>query len=63
MSTDCQNAFDNLKKFLTTATLLAHPNFSLPFILDTNASQVCIGAVLFQEIDGNPRVIIYASRT
>lgn len=62
-TTDCQNAFDNLKKCLTTAPLLAHPNFSLPFILDTDASQVGLGAVLSQEIEGKIRVITYASRT
>lgn len=62
-TTDCQNAFDNLKKCLTTAPLLAHPNFSLPFIIDTVASQVSLGAVLSQEIEETNRVITFASRT
>lgn len=53
-TTDCQNVFDNLKKCLTTAPLLPHPNFSLPFILDTDASQVGLGAVLSQEIEEKP---------
>lgn len=57
------SVFDNLKKFLTTAPLLAHPNFFLPFILDTGASQVGLGAVLSQEIEGKTRVITFASRT
>lgn len=50
-TSDCQSAFDNLKKCLTTAPILAHPNFSVPFILDTDASQVGLGAVLSQDID------------
>lgn len=55
--------FNNLMKCLTTAPLIAHPNFSLPFILDTDASQVGLGAVLSQEIEGTTRVITFASRT
>lgn len=61
-TTDCQNAFDNLKKCLITAALLAYPNFSLPFILDTDASQVGLGAVLSQEIQEKTRVITFSSR-
>lgn len=62
-TSDCQSAFDNLKKCLTSTPVLAHPNFSVPFILDTDASQVGLGAVLSQDIDGTTKVISYASRT
>jgi hypothetical protein len=48
---------------LTEAPILAHPDFSQPFILDTDASDVAIAAVLSQKIDGNEHVIAYASRT
>ena len=48
---------------LTTAPILAHPDFSQPFILDTDASDLAIGSVLSQKIDNKERVLAYASRT
>ena len=47
-SKDCQEAFDTLKGKLTNAPILAHPDFSQPFTLDTDASNQAIGAVLSQ---------------
>ena len=44
----CQKAFDELRHRLSTAPVLAHPNFQLPFILDTDASNIGLGAVLSQ---------------
>ena len=61
-SKDCQEAFDTLKGKLTNAPILAHPDFSQPFTLDTDASNQAIGAVLSQNIDGKECVIAYASR-
>ena len=37
--------------------------FSKPFILDTDASDVAIGAVLSRVHDGVEKVNVYASRT
>ena len=48
---------------LVTAPILAHPDFTKPFILDTDASNHAIGAVLSQKIGDKERVIAYASRT
>jgi len=42
--------------------VLQHPDFSLPFVLHCDASQVAIGAVLSQEVDGQLRPIEFASK-
>ncbi len=55
-------AFEALKQRLTTAPVLAFPNERDKFILDTDASNVGIGAVLSQLQDGHERVIAYGSR-
>lgn len=62
-TSDCQSAFDTLKLRLTNAPILGHPDFDHPFMLDTDASNVSIGTVLSQNIDGTERVVAYASRT
>jgi hypothetical protein len=58
----CQVAFDELKQHLTTAPILAMPIDNAPFVLDTDASDLAIGAVLSEVIDGEERVIAYANR-
>ena len=60
---ECSEAFNSLKLVLITAPILAHPDFSKPFILDTDASDQAIGAVLAQRFDNIERVVAYASRT
>ena len=60
---NCQSAFSELKSRLTSAPILAFRDFQLAFILDTDASQTGIGAVLSQVQDGTERVIAYASRS
>ena len=58
-----QKAFDTLKQALTTAPILAFPNFNKEFILYTDASNIGIGAVLMQNDEqGKSRAIAYASR-
>ena len=59
---ECQKAFEQLKQHLTTAPVLAYPDHSLPFLLDTDASNVGTGAVLSQVQDGQERVVAYYSK-
>ena len=56
------DAWTTLKKSLTEAPVMAYPDPSATFVLDTDASQDGIGAVLSQIIDGEEKVISYGSR-
>lgn len=61
-SDECISAFENMKQQLKEVPILAFPDFSKPFILDTDASFDTIGAVLSQKDDqGRERVIAYGS--
>ena len=60
---ECANSFAVLKQQLTSAPILAFPDCSKPFILDTDASQDDIGAVLSQIHEGAERAVAYASRS
>ena len=63
-SKECQEGFDALKHALTMASVLAYPDYTQPFILETDASLKGLGAVLSQKgKDGEVRVIAYASRS
>ena len=61
-STEHQSAFDTLKHCLTTAPILGYPLDQGEMILDTDASDTGIGAVLSQMQDGAERVLAYGSR-
>lgn len=61
-SAECQAAFDELKHRLTTAPVLGYPLDHGGMILDTDASDVGIGAVLSQIQQGRERVLAYGSR-
>ncbi|XP_077863423.1 uncharacterized protein LOC144346754 [Saccoglossus kowalevskii] len=61
-TSECESAFLLLKEKLTTAPVLGYPDFSFPFILQTDASIDGLGAVLVQVQDGTERVIAFASR-
>lgn len=58
----CLQAFELLKEKLICAPILGYADFTRPFILETDASGLGIGAVLYQEQGGKKKVIAYASR-
>ena len=59
----CKEAFDCLKRELTTTPIIQAPDWTAPFELMCDASNYALGVVLAQKIDKLPRVIYYASRT
>ena len=59
---DCHKAFERLKEALISPPVLAHPVYTKPFILEVDASNDGLGAVLSEEQDRNVRPIAYASR-
>ena len=58
----CQMAFEHLQDALATAPVLRYPNPGKRYILDTDASNCTIGAVLSQEGEHGERVVAYGSR-
>ena len=57
-SDDAQHAFERLKQAMVTTPVLALPNFKEPFEVETDASDIGIGAVLMQH--GQP--VAYLSK-
>ena len=63
-STSHQASFLQIKDCLCSAPVLAYPQMDKPFIVQTDASNVGLGAILTQlDGNGNERVVSYASRT
>ena len=59
---DCESAFSAPKAKLASSPILAYPDSSKYFILDTDASNHSLGAVLSQIHDGKERVVCFDSR-
>ena len=59
---ECEEAFQSLKAKLIDAPVLGYPDYTQPFLLQTDASGQGLGALLAQVQDGMERVIAYASR-
>lgn len=55
-------AFEQIRAHLVAAPTLSCPDFSVPFIVQTDASSVGIGAVLTQNINDTEHIIAFASR-
>lgn len=63
MTEEALEAISNLKRSLTTAPVLVHPDYSRPFIVQCDASNSGIGAVLCQiDAEGFERPIYFYSR-
>ena len=56
-----EDSFQKLKEAITEAPLLVYPKEGGGFVLDTDASDKAIGAVLSQVQDGKERVVAYGS--
>ena len=64
-TSDHQKAFEGLKTALLTSVVLAHPDFTRPFVLCTDASLDGLGAVLSQVQKGDTvaRPVAFASKS
>lgn len=60
---EANQAFEEIKRRLTSAPVLASPDFTKPFFIQCDASNTGVGSVLYQESDGIDHPIAYASRT
>jgi transposase InsO family protein len=52
-----ETAFNNLKKALLNDTVISYPDFNHPFYVATDASNVGVGTVLYQKINGEIKYI------
>jgi len=62
-TSECQEAFAELKRRLISEPVLALPSDNGTYVLDTDASDFGLGAILSQRQDDQEKVIAYASRT
>ncbi|GBM15017.1 Retrovirus-related Pol polyprotein from transposon 297 [Araneus ventricosus] len=60
---ECEKSFNSLKQALTSSPILTYPRTDKDFILDTDASDEGIGAVLSQNTGNEKRVIAYFSKS
>lgn len=59
----CEDAFKQLQNPLFCAPELMHPNFNREFIVQTDAQDTGLGAILFQsDEDGTERPVAYGSK-
>ena len=64
--TNAEESFKTIKRLLSSAPALAYPDFSKDsdeFILDVDASNVAIGAVLSQRQNGKENIISFGSKS
>ncbi|GBM48620.1 Transposon Ty3-I Gag-Pol polyprotein [Araneus ventricosus] len=59
---ECEKSFNSLKQALTSSPILTYPRTDKDFILDTDASNEGIGAVLSQNIGNEERASLTSAR-
>ena len=57
-----EEAFQLLKMRLLQAPIVSFPNFSYPFVIDTDASETALGAVLSQVVEGEEQPVAFELR-
>ncbi|XP_070025777.1 uncharacterized protein [Nicotiana sylvestris] len=60
---ECMKAFELLKYKLTTTLIITAPNWSLPFELMCDASDIAVGAVLGERVNKMLHLVYYTSKT
>lgn len=60
---NCQTSFEAIKDCLIQAPDLSSPDYSLSFVVQTDASSYGLGAVISQLDPNSERVICYISRS
>ena len=58
-----QEIIEDIVNYLKSPEVIAFPDFSLPFQIHCDASEMGLGAILYQKQNGKKRVISFASRT
>ena len=61
-SEECSRAFEGLKKRFTSAPILRHFDPELPCVVECDASDFALGAVLSQEVNGRLHPVAFHSR-
>lgn len=59
---ECQGAFEKLKWLFTEELVLKHHNPKEPFVIQADASNVVMGAILQRNKEGNLQPYAYISR-
>lgn len=57
-----ESALEELKSVLTSSPVLANPIYNRPFIIETDASELAVGAALLQDFPDGRRIIAYYSK-
>ena len=62
-TTERMKAYQELKELLLKEPVVAYLDFSMPFRLYTDTSNIGLGAILAQKQEGKEKIICFASRT